>query len=230
MTQRVGEPGGGKVWSTPSRHTISSRSVSTLTPEFSISIIRSTLNPACSAATATFQWPWSTMVSPWNPSPPDDCVRESHESSGRYVTPVTAHCDKGERPPQRKQEATWPRNSVKNASNPTRVGSAATTIEANAAKLPTPAKGNHHRLRHPESQELNCHIADGTSSGAVVGAKVLPLPQFHFPMRVEFVPRGERTDRYPDLLRSRQFESGESDSLLALCRDTSGESSLGPLS
>lgn len=55
ITQRVDETSGRvEVWSIPSRHEISSISVSTLTPEFSISIICSTLNPACSPATASF--------------------------------------------------------------------------------------------------------------------------------------------------------------------------------
>jgi hypothetical protein len=55
MTQRVDETSGCvEVWSTSSRHEISSISVSMLTPEFSISIICSTLNPACSPATASF--------------------------------------------------------------------------------------------------------------------------------------------------------------------------------
>jgi len=43
-----------EVWRRSSRREISSMSVSTLTPPFSISIICSTLNPACSPATASF--------------------------------------------------------------------------------------------------------------------------------------------------------------------------------
>lgn len=76
MTQRVDEMGGGEVWSTPSRHVISSMSVLMLTPEFSISIICSTVNPACSPATASFPMALVNDGFAIEPSPADKiCAR-----------------------------------------------------------------------------------------------------------------------------------------------------------
>lgn len=81
MTQRVDETDGpGEIRSTPSRHVISSMSVSMLTPEFSISIICSTLKPACSPATASFSMAFANDGFATDPSRKDNSVRESHAS------------------------------------------------------------------------------------------------------------------------------------------------------
>lgn len=93
----------GDVRSTSSRQTISSRSISTLTPEFSIAIICSMLNPACSPATASFSMAFIDDGFAIEPSLADNSVRESHARLGSYVILVTGNCDKEETCPQKKQ-------------------------------------------------------------------------------------------------------------------------------
>ena len=95
MTQRVDETGvGGEVWSTPSRNEISSMSVSMLTPEFSISIICSTLNPACPPAAASFSMAFVNDGFAIEPLPQRRILCENPmQGLGSYVIQVTGHCD-----------------------------------------------------------------------------------------------------------------------------------------